>query len=357
MLHVSRESSARLPDGRRVDRWTFGSDDAVTAQMLTLGATLSALHVPDCRGRRSNVVLSAADPAQLLGEARYFGATIGRCANRVSGGRLPVGATVHELPRNENDRHTLHGGPGGFDDRIWEAQPFRDDNRVGVAFHLHSDDGDQGFPGAVDVTAIYSLDTDGTLTVDYHAVTDAPTVINLTNHAYFNLAGEGSGDVLDHVLHIAADSYTPVDQELIPLLGEAAPVVGTPFDFVTPRPLGQLIAADHPQLRIAGGGYDHNWVLYPRRNQSPELAATLWHPASGRHLECLTTEPGLQVYTGNLFDGSITGPGGRPYLPFAGIALETQHFPDSPNRPQFPSTVLRPGQVFRSTTAYRFTAG
>ncbi|RAG84338.1 galactose-1-epimerase [Streptacidiphilus pinicola] len=361
-MHVLGEPYAQLPDGRSVERWTFGSPEGVTAQMLTLGATLSALHVPDREGRRANVVLCAIDIRQLVGEARYFGATVGRCANRVRDGRLPVGAVVHRLPRNERGRHTLHGGPDGFDNRLWQARPIQDDDRVGVAFHLHSPHGDQGFPGNLDVTATYTLDADGALSIDYRAVTDAPTVVNLTNHAYFNLAGEGNGDVLDHLLRIEADHYTPVDRELIPLPGPAAPVAGTPFDFTSPRTLGAHIVATDPQLARAGG-YDHNWVLRRPANaggssraEGLALAATLWHPASGRRLECLTTEPGLQIYPGNLFDGSVTGPSGRPYPPFAGVALETQHFPDSPNRPDFPTTVLHPGEFYRSTTVYRFTS-
>ncbi|WP_084729511.1 aldose epimerase family protein [Streptacidiphilus neutrinimicus] len=355
MLFVSSEPHGRLPDGRRIERWTFGSEGAVTAQALTLGATLSALHAPDSEGRRANVVLSAGDPADLTGEARYFGATIGRYANRIRGGRFPSDTGVHRLPRNENERTTLHGGPDGFDNRLWRARPVRRSDRVGVAFHLHSPAGDQGFPGALEVTATYELDSVGTLSITYRAVTDAPTVVNLTNHAYFNLAGEGSGDILDHALQIEADRYLPVDRDLVPLPGQAAPVSGTPFDFTRPQFLSRVTAGHHPQLTLAGGGYDHNWILRDRPGDRPAPAARLWHPPTGRHLTCFTTEPGLQVYTGHRFDGSVSGPGGRPYRAFAGIALETQHFPDSPNRREFPSTMLRPREQFTSTTVYRFS--
>ena len=355
MLEAIREPWTRLPDGRQVDQWTFGGG-GVSAQMLTLGATLRTLHVPDRRGRTANVVLSATDPAQLLLQARYFGATVGRYANRIAGGRLPVGGTEHKLSRNENERHTLHGGAKGFDNRLWESRAVREADRTGVEFRLRSAHDDQGFPGELDVTVSYTLDPGGALAIVYQALATAPTVVNLTNHAYFNLAGEGSGDVLDHLLQVEADYYSPVDKDLIPLPGPPTPVAATPFDFTAPRPLGQSIGADDPQLLLAAGGYDHNWLLRKGTTRIPRPAAQLWHPVSGRRLKCLTTEPGLQVYAGTHFDGSVRGPGGRPYLPFAGVALETQHFPDSPNRPDFPSTMLHPGQVYRSTTVYRFSA-
>ncbi|MEY9878013.1 aldose 1-epimerase [Streptacidiphilus sp. MAP12-33] len=357
MLYVTSEPFGQLPDGRTIERWTFGSDTAVTAKVLTLGATLSGLLVPDLRGERADVVLAAGDLSGLTGEARYFGSTIGRYANRIRGGHLPLGTDAHPLHVNENGRTTLHGGPDGFDNRVWRAEPVQGSDRVGVAFRLHSPHGDQGFPGALDVTATYTLDRRGCLTVDYEAVTDSPTVVNLTNHSYFNLAGEASGDILDHHLRIEADRYLPVDPDLLPLPGPGLPVAGTPFDLRSARSLRHLTAADDPQLMLAGGGYDHNWILRDGVSRVPTLAATLSDPVSGRRLECLTTEPGLQVYTANNFDGTIGGPGGRTYPAFAGIALETQHFPDSPNRPDFPSTLLRPERRFRSSTSYRFSVG
>jgi aldose 1-epimerase len=214
---------------------------------------------------------------------------------------------------------------------------------------LHSPDGDQGFPGSLTVEVTYLLDRDGELTITYRATTDSPTVVNLTNHAYFNLAGGGT--VLDHLLQVDADQYTPVDGELIPI-GPALPVAGTPFDLTETVLIGSRVSDEHSQIRRAGDGFDHNWVL---RGTGLRRAAVLSHPASGRRLECLTTEPGLQIYTGNHFDGSLTGRSGHPYPKYAGIALETQHFPDSPNRPDFPSTVLRPGEEYRSTTVYRLS--
>ncbi|MBT2469131.1 galactose mutarotase [Streptomyces sp. ISL-66] len=353
-LTIRREPYATLPDGRRLDRWTFGSQEAVTAEVLGLGARLQAVHTPDRHGRSANVVLGGAGVADLLGGACYFGATVGRYANRIADGELPLDGAVHRL-RTQPGGHTLHGGPDGFATRLWEGTEVREPGRVGVRLELHSPDGDQGFPGSLSASVTYLLDGAGTLTIEYAAVTDAPTVVNLTNHAYFNLAGEGSGTILDHVLRVEADQYTPVDDRLIPY-GPAFPVAGTPFDLTEPRQVGERIRADHPQLWLAGGGYDHNWVLRPYEGDGPRLVAELRHPASGRRLECLTTEPGLQIYTGNLFDGSLTGPGAGAYEAFAGIALETQHFPDSPHRPAYPSTVLRPGQQYRSTTVYRFSA-
>lgn len=350
---IRREPYATLPDGRAVDRWVLGSEGAVTAEVLTLGARLQALYAPDRDGRHANIVLGGAGTADMLGEARYFGATIGRYANRIAGGELPLDGAVHRLATQANG-HTLHGGPEGFGARVWDATEVREPGRAGVRLTLHSPDGDQGFPGALTVRVTYLLDRTGSLTLAYEAVTDAPTVVNPTNHAYFNLAGEGNGTILDHVLQIEADQYTPVDGQLIPY-GPHFPVESTPFDFTGPRPVGERITADHPQLTLAGGGYDHNWVLRPHEGRDPRQVAVLAHPAGGRRLECLTTEPGLQVYTGQLFDGSLTGPGGGVYGPFAGIALETQHFPDSPHRPRYPSTVLRPGEQYRSTTVYRFS--
>ncbi|MBT2457396.1 galactose mutarotase [Streptomyces sp. ISL-86] len=352
-MTIRREPYATLPDGRVVDRWAFGAERAVTAEVLSLGARLQALYAPDRDGQRADVVLGGAGVADMLGEAKYFGATIGRYANRIAGGELPVDGAVHRLLTQANG-NTLHGGPEGFDARVWDATEIREPDRVGVRLTLHSPDGDQGFPGGLSLSVTYLLDGAGSLTVAYAATTDAPTVVNLTNHAYFNLAGEGSGSILDHVLQIRADQYTPVDGQLIPY-GSHFPVEGTPFDLTEPRKVGERITAGHPQLRLAGGGFDHNWVLRPHPGVGPRPVAVLRHPASGRRLECLTTEPGLQIYTGQLFDGSVTGPGGAAYGAFAGIALETQHFPDSPHHPAHPSTVLHPGEEFRSTTVYRFS--
>lgn len=350
-----REPYAALPDGRVVDRWTFGDPAGTTARVLTLGATLHALHIPDRDGVRDNVVLSAVPVDALLGPGRYFGATVGRYANRIAGARLPLAGKVHRLVPNENGRTVLHGGPDGFDNRVWAARPITEPGRVGVALTLTSPDGDQGFPGELTVTVSYTLDDAGALTIGYLARTDAPTVVNLTNHAYFDLAGEGGAGILDHVLRIEADAYTPVDADLIPLAGPPRPVAGGAFDFTTARRVGARLHEDDPQLRRAGGGYDHNWALRPGLWAQGRPAAVLHDPGSGRLLECLTDQPGLQVYTANGFDGTVAGPGGRVYKEHAGIALETQRFPDSPHRDDFPSTALLPSQLYRSTSVYRFS--
>ncbi|MFD8597188.1 aldose epimerase family protein [Kitasatospora sp. NPDC059646] len=349
-LRVTQAEVASLPDGRWITRWTFGAPGGVTAEVLSLGARLAALHAPDRDGHRANVVLGTDRVTDLLGDAAYFGATVGRYANRIARGALPLDGAVHRLATQDTG-HTLHGGPDGYATRLWEGTPVRQDRRVGVRLRLHSPDGDQGFPGALDAEVTYLLDAAGELTVDYRAVTDAPTVVNLTNHAYFNLAGEGSGTVLDHLLRVEAAGYLPVDEDLIPH-GPVEPVAGTPFDLRRTRTVADRLTDRHPQLRLAGGGFDHNWVL---DGTGLRTAAVLIDPAGGRRLECRTTEPGLQVYTGNYFDGAVTGRSGRPYRAHAGIALETQHFPDSPNRPEYPCTVLRPGEEYRSTTVYRFT--
>ncbi|MCG6499950.1 aldose epimerase family protein [Kitasatospora sp. A2-31] len=350
-LTVCQETASVLPDGRPVTRWTIGSTEGPTAEVLSLGARLQALHAPDRYGRLANVVLGCEGVEDLLGEAAYLGATVGRYANRIADGLLPLGGTTHRLTTQPGG-HTLHGGTDGFASRLWDGVPVREGRRAGVRLRLHSPDGDQGFPGALSAEVTYLLDPAGALWIGYRATTDAPTVVNLTNHAYFNLAGEGNGTVLDHLLRVDAPGYLPVDAELIPL-GPVARVAGTPFDLREAAVLGERVADPDPQIRLAGAGFDHNWVL---DGNGFRRAAVLSHPASGRRVECLTTEPGIQVYTGNHFDGSLTGRSGRPYRAYAGVALETQHFPDSPNRPEYPSTVLRPGEEFRSTTVYCFSA-
>ncbi|MFF3068458.1 aldose epimerase family protein [Kitasatospora sp. NPDC057904] len=346
---VTQEPAAALPDGRRITRWTFGAPEGVTVEVLSLGARLQAVHAPDRDGRRCNVVLGCEDVEDLLGEAAYFGATVGRYANRIAGGVLPLDGTRHRLAV-QDDGHTLHGGPDGFATRLWDGVAVREGRRAGVRLRLHSPEGDQGFPGALTAEVMYLLDPAGDLFIVYRAAADAPTVVNLTNHAYFNLAGEGCGTVLDHLLQVEAAGYLPVDGELIPL-GPVLPVAGTPFDLRESRTTADRVADGHPQIRRAGQGFDHTWVLGGRGFRK---AAVLSHPASGRRVECFTMEPGLQVYTGNHFDGSLIGRSGRPYPAYAGIALETQHFPDSPNRPEYPSTVLRPGEEYGSMTVYRF---
>ncbi|MEY9964040.1 aldose 1-epimerase [Streptacidiphilus sp. MAP12-16] len=354
MLSSAQSSTSRrddfgtLPDGRDVHRWTLADETGLTASVLTYGAILQSLTVPGTDGRAVNVALGYDTLGGYLTRVPYFGATIGRFGNRIAGGRFTLDGRVHEVPLSDAPRpNSLHGGEEGFDTRLWEAEPVDG----GVELTLVSADGDQGFPGTLRVSVRYTL-TAGQLRIDYRATTDAPTVVNLTNHSYLNLAGEGADTVLDHELALAADAFLPVDPQLIPL-GAAGSVAGTPFDFTTPRALGERIHEAHEQLRLAGG-YDHCWVLDGGRTAEPRPVAWLAHAPSGRVLTVSTTEPGIQVYSGNGLDGSLTGPSGRRYGRYAGVALETQHFPDSPNRPDFPSTELRPGAEYRSTTIYGF---
>ncbi|GAA2821877.1 aldose epimerase family protein [Kitasatospora sp. CM 4170] len=332
--------------GMAIERWTLRAGP-YEATVLTLGATLHTLTAPDRAGRPGQVLLAPDRLAELLGPARHYGAVVGRYANRIDGSTVTIDGEEHPLAPTGGGI-TLHGGPDGFHHRMWEARALPE----GVRLRLHSPDGDQGFPGGLDVTVDYTLSAAGELVIAYHAVTSRPTVLNLTNHAYFNLAGEGSGDVLGHLLTVDADGYTPADERQIPY-GRIEPVAGTPFDFTAARPIGKSVHDEHPQL-AGPGGYDHNWVLRPRpADGGPARAALLEDPVSGRTLEVLTTEPGIQVYTANKFQGAVTGASGTAYGPYAGVALETQHFPDSPHHPEFPDTGLRPGQEFRSTTVLR----
>ena len=314
--------------------------------ILTLGGVIEWLEVPDRDGHFGNVALGLRSPADYAAPGPYFGAIIGRYANRIAKGRFTLNGREHRLAVN-NGPNSLHGGSRGFDKRIWTVAA-TDPRRLDLT--LTSPDGEEGYPGTLQLRVTYALEEHGTLRIDYAAEADTATVLNLTNHSYWNLAGEGSGTALDHELQIAADHFTPVDPTSIPT-GELHPVEGTPFDFRQPTPIGARIRADHPQLRF-GRGYDHNWVL----REGSEPAARLRDPGSGRTLEILTDQPGLQFYSGNLLDGTLVGPGGQAYRSGDGVALETQHFPDSPNQPGFPSTVLRPGEVFRSTTRLRFSA-
>ncbi|GLW73613.1 aldose 1-epimerase [Kitasatospora phosalacinea] len=336
--------------GMGLERWTLRAGP-IEATVITLGAALHTLTAPDRSGTPAQLLLTSEDVAALLGPAKHYGVTVGRYANRIGGSRITVDGEEHPLLPTGNGV-TLHGGPDSFSHRVWDAEEIPG----GVRMHLHSPDGDQGFPGALDVWVDFTL-AGSDLVISYRAVTTKPTVLNLTNHAYFNLAGEGSGDVLGHLLTVDADAYTPVDERQIPY-GPYEPVAGTPFDFTTARPIGEQIHDGHPQLKLSRG-YDHNWVLRERPADGPPVrAALLADPGSGRTLEVLTTEPGIQVYTANGFDGAVTGPSGVPYGPHAGVALETQHHPDSPHQPSYPSTELRPGQEFRSTTVLRLgTAG
>jgi aldose 1-epimerase len=355
---TSVEPFGTAPDGTRVERWTL-SNGNTTMRVLTWGGVIQTLEVPDAHGHVDNVVLGFPDLAGYVGDDDpYFGALIGRYGNRIAGGTFALEGTTYHLPTNDGP-NTLHGGPTGFDDRVWEATDVSDDEVAALKLHLVSANGDQGFPGTLSATVTYTLAADSELRVHYQATTDAPTVVNLTQHTYWNLAGEGSGTIYDHQLQINASGFTPVDKTLIPT-GEITPVEGTPFDFRAPTPIGARIRDTDQQL-LYGRGYDHNWVLDRKDSgaregsdsEDPlEPAAVLHDPRSGRTLTISTTEPGLQFYSGNFLNGTLVGTGGRIYRQSDGLALETQHFPNSPNEPRFPSTELRPGEVYDSTTVF-----
>ena len=312
------------------------------------------LMVPDRDGNMADVVLGYNTLAEYLRETPYFGSIIGRVGNRIAKGKFDLDGKTYDLVTNNVPADMpchLHGGTVGFDKVVWEAEPFMKENTPGLKLHYLSKDGEEGYPGNLDVTVWYRLTEDNSLKIDYLATTDAATPVNLTNHSYFNLRGEGNGDILSHLVTLNATHYTPVNPGLIPT-GEIAPVEGTPFDFTTPHPIGNRIDADNEQIRF-GGGYDHNWVL-DNQDGDLALAATAFEPVSGRVMEVWTTEPGVQFYCGNFLDGSLIGKSGRPYQRRTGFCLETQHYPDSVNQPNFPATILRPGEKYQSTTLFRF---
>jgi aldose 1-epimerase len=341
-------------EGQSIERFTLSNPRGMRVSVLSYGGILQAIEVPDRHGRVANVTLGCDRLEGYITRSPFFGALIGRFANRIANGRFALDGQSYELPINDGP-NSLHGGVRGFDKCVWQSTPVGDGERVGVQLRLHSPDGDQGYPGALDVEVAYALDPWNALRMDYRATTSRPTVINLTNHAYFNLAGEGSGSVLDHVLWLQAHNYTPINDRLIPT-GAIESVYGGPMDFTEPTPIGARIRAGVEQITRARG-YDHNWVIDRpgTEDRSLVLAARVEERQSGRVLEVLTTEPGVQFYSGNFLDGTLVGTSGRVYRQGDGFTLETQHFPDSPNQPGFPSTVFRPGERFESTTIYQFS--
>ncbi len=345
-----RRPFGRLADGTRVDRWTL-ENGGTRMGVLSYGGIVHSLEVPDRRGRYANISLGLRTLEEYVDSSPYFGALIGRYGNRIGEGTFTLDGTRYQLSVNDGD-NSLHGGERGFDKRVWDVEPFTRGSDVGLHLYYTSADGEMGYPGTLRTKVTYTLTRHGDWRVDYEAVTDRPTVVNLTSHVYWNLAGEGSGSIMDHELSIAASRYTPVDAGLIPT-GELAKAAGTPFDFRRAKPVGRDIRTSHQQL-LYGQGFDHNWVLDKGITTRPEHAATLRDPGSGRTLRIATNEPGLQFYSGNFLDGTLVGSGGRVYRQGDGLCLETQHFPDSPNRPAFPSTVLRPGETYRTTTVHAF---
>ena len=350
---VGRSPFGTAPDGTAVDLYTLANGMGAVARIATWGATVVSLEVPDRQGRPGDVVLGFDTLDGYLRYPRaYFGCIVGRYANRIAKGRFTLEGREHVLACNDGENH-LHVGVSGFDKVVWKAEPLAARRGAGVELSYRSRDGEEGYPGNLEVTVAYALTEGNALEIDYVATADRPTVVNLTHHGYFNLDGAGRGDVLGHVLAIDAGRFTPVGAGLVPT-GELRAVRGTPMDFMRPTPIGARIGSKDEQLAFAGG-YDHNFVL-DRAGGGPSRAARLLSPGSGRALEVLTTEPGLQLYSGNFLDGTVAGKGGRVYGHRSAVCLEAQHFPDSPNQPGFPSTVLRPGETYRATTIYRFYA-
>jgi aldose 1-epimerase len=351
---AQRSRFGALKDGTAVDSVTLSNSSGVKARVVAWGAMLQSLVVPDRHGKGADIVLSYPDMTGYQEKPQFFGATVGRFANRIAGAAFTLDGQKYTLAKNDG-ANTLHGGVHGFDKQLWTISEVKSGPLASVTLTRTSPDGEEGYPGTLKVSVTYALDQQNRLTVTYAATTDKPTVVNLSNHALFNLAGAASGrSVMDQRLTIVADGYTPVDAGLIPT-GEIKPVAGTPFDFRTPHAIGERVSdgAD-PQL-VIGRGYDHNWVLKGGVSKTPRLAVRYEDPKSGRVMEILTTEPGIQFYSGNFLDATVVGVDHTIYRQGDGIALEPQHFPDSPNQPSFPNTRLDPGQTYRHVAIYRFS--
>ena len=334
--------------------FTLANAAGLEVRFIAYGGTIMSIRAPDRHGVLADVTPGYDTPEEYEHDGRYLGALVGRFANRIEGARFRIDDAEYRLDKNDGENH-LHGGRRGFHNRRWRVAPFEAAGSVGAVLCCRSDAGDGGYPGRLLTRVTYRLNDDNAFTIDFSAITDAPTPVNLTQHAYFNLAGHASGDILNHELFLNADAFTPVGADLIPT-GESRGVKGTPFDFTTPLRIGEVIDSDDPQIAIADG-FDHNFVLRAERVPGDGLrsAASLYEPTSGRVLEVLTTQPGVQFYSGNGLHDGPPGKGGHRYARRGALALETQHFPDSPNQPQFPSTVLRPGDEFQSRTIWRFS--
>lgn len=351
---ASRAPAGQLADGTAIETITLSNGHGVSAKILTYGATLQSLSGPDKQGKVADVLLGYDDLAGYVDHPNYYGVTVGRYANRIAGGKFTLDGKSYQLPLNDKV-NSLHGGGKGFDKQVWKVVSLKSGPTATLVLSHVSPDGDSGYPGKLDVTVTYTLDEQGNLGIVFDAKTDKPTIVNMTNHAIFNLAGEGSpGGALDHLLTIPAKAYTPVDANLIPT-GELKPVAGGVFDFQAPRRVADGIRDGRDPQIVAGRGYDHNFALDKGATRTPALAARLEDPASGRVLEVLSTEPGVQFYTGNFLDGTLVGKGGHLYRMGDGIALEPQKFPDTPNQPAFGSARVDPGKPYHHAMVYRLT--
>jgi aldose 1-epimerase len=350
-MNIEKRAYAKTADGVPIDLYTLTNTHGTKVEITNYGGIIVSLYVPDRDGVLGDIVLGFDDPERYLTRNPFFGCLVGRVGNRIAKGRFSLKGVEYVLAQNNGENH-LHGGWKGFDKVVWEAETVQENGAVGLKLFYLSVDGEEGYPGNLSVTVTYWLNDDNELTIDYKATTDKATHVNLTNHSYFNLAGAGSGDILGHEVTINASRFTPVDATLIPI-GELRSVAGTPLDFRQSTPIGARIDQKDEQLGY-GGGYDHNWVL----DNDPGtlgLAARVYEPTTGRVMEVYTTEPGVQLYTSNMMPPSIQGKAGREYVWRGALCLETQHYPDTPNQPNFPSTVLEPGETYSHITVFKFS--
>ncbi len=348
---VKKESYGTTKSGKTVDLYTLINPNGIEVRAITYGGIIISLKVPDARGELADIVLGCNSLEEYTKGVPYFGAIIGRYGNRISQGKFTLNGTEYTLATNNGPNH-LHGGVKGFDKVVWKAEPFDNQNGVGVVLTYLSKDGEEGYPGNLNSRVTYTLTTQNELIFDYHATTDKATPVNLTQHTYFNLSGDGQGEILNHQLTLNASHITPIDSALIPT-GEILNVTGTPLDFTEPTAIGTRIEQKNEQLKF-GQGYDHNFIIN-RSEENNSFVARVHEPVSGRVMEVYSTEPGVQFYSGNFLDGTIIGKTGKPYQRRAGFCLETQHYPDSPNKPNFPSSILKPGETYESRTVYKFS--
>ena len=344
-MDIQKQAFGQMPEGESVDLYVLTNGKGLVAKITNYGATLVSLGVPDRNGDVADITLGCDALEGYMAASPYFGSTVGRYANRIANGKFTLEGVEYTLAKNNGENH-LHGGIKGFDKVLWQAEPFKEEKAVSVKFVYFSKDGEEGYPGNLACTVTYRMTENDELKITYEAETDKATPVNLTHHSYFNLAGQGEGDILTHELMLEADQYTPVDAGLIPT-GEIQDVASSPMDFTTPHAIGERI----DQVE---GGYDHNFVLRSGGG-GLALAARVYEPESGRVMEIFTTEPGIQFYSGNFLDGTITGKAGKVYNQYFGFCLEPQHFPDSPNKPDFPSTILQPSAKYLSITVFKFT--